>query len=318
MTFNVPCSAMSRPGPKRIGAALPGAIAAVMCFGCVSLEQTEQQVAVRPAGARAIDELLPVGPSAAKHLPYARLSWAAYQRSEKDEERVADCTAPRKALLASGWTRWDDFSSAETLKQQLDAVHLHMEVWSRTEPPEIAVAFGGTVFSDPIHWLSNLRWFLPAHVDQYSTLVANVGPAFVAEVRKRIEKGAWRGATPRIVTTGHSLGGGLAQQFAYALPLDPAVPRVTAVYAFRPSPVTGYFALDTTLREANAKGLEIERIYERGEILAYLRSIQNMVLKPSDRNPAVSGYRYSLVKEFGPVTNHSIAQMACSLAQRAS
>jgi pimeloyl-ACP methyl ester carboxylesterase len=41
-----------------------------------------------------------------------------------------------------------------------------------------------------------------------------------------------------IFSTGHSLGGGLAQQFAYSLPENAGVPRVKKVFAFDPSPAS--------------------------------------------------------------------------------
>jgi hypothetical protein len=51
--------------------------------------------------------------------------------------------------------------------------------------------------------------------------------------------------------TGHSLRGGLAQQLAYAQRSVKDLPRITMVYAFDPSPVTGFYSVDETLREKN-------------------------------------------------------------------
>jgi hypothetical protein len=63
----------------------------------------------------------------------------------------------------------------------------------------------------------------------------------------------------------------LAQQFAYSLPPDPDVPRLTRVFAFDPSPVTGFYSVPENTRNRNSQGLAIDRIYERGEILALLQ-----------------------------------------------
>jgi hypothetical protein len=69
------------------------------------------------------------------------------------------------------------------------------------------------------------------------------------------------------------------------------VPRVTEVYAFAPSPVTGFFSVARELRDSNKRALTIDRIYERGEILALARSL--MSLGPSRQtgrrlNPSVA------------------------------
>jgi hypothetical protein len=74
----------------------------------------------------------------------------------------------------------------------------------------------------------------------------------------------------------HSLGGGLAQEFAYSLPVGTFdAPRATKVYAFDPSPATGFLSVKRATRNENKKGLKTDRIYERGEVLAILRSITN-------------------------------------------
>ena len=133
-------------------------------------------------------------------------------------------------------------------------------------------------------------------------------PAFIEEYKGRFASSS----RPALFSTGHSLGGGLAQQFAYALPNDPAgvVPRVSEVYAFDPSPVTGYFSVARDLRESNSRELSIDRIYERGEILALARSLMSLVEKPSAQQPAIGGTRYSLFYGWNPIADHSMVQLA--------
>ena len=151
-------------------------------------------------------------------------------------------------------------------RETFDQTHLRVEVWEKNEPPTIAVTFGGTVFWNEMDWRANLRWFLPKHRDEYSDVVQRFAPAFLEQLIR------WLGPRPpetvRLISPGHSLGGGLAQQFAYAHCLDPRVPRVAAGYAFDPSPVTGFFSVKKSVRDVNRKTLAIDRIYERGEILA--------------------------------------------------
>jgi pimeloyl-ACP methyl ester carboxylesterase len=115
-----------------------------------------------------------------------------------------------------------------------------------------------------------------------------------------------------LFSTGHSLGGGLAQQFAYSLPQD-SVKRVKQVYAFDPSPVTGFYSVCKKLRNENKKGLLIDRIYERGEILAIVRSLTSLIHKPSAKNAEIRGVRYKLFRAWNSVAAHSIAELAAKL-----
>lgn len=293
---------------------LSASLLAFACTGCISLQQTEDQVAVRPPGKRVINELRPFEPEARRHLPYAWLSQSAYEKTPAAQQKPDPCRDADQALGEADWKPWSGFPRDESLKTEIEKYHLRVEVWSKQSPPQVAVAFGGTVFDNRNDWRANLRWFLPKHDDQYTLVVKRLGPAFTEELKRRVAQGEWGGARPAIVATGHSLGGGLAQQFAYALPLDREVPKVSMVYAFHPSPVTGYFSVEQATREENAKDLKIERIYERGEILAVLRSLQSVFFKPSEKEPVITGYRYSVVHKADPVQDHSLGKFACALA----
>ena len=120
----------------------------------------------------------------------------------------------------------------------------------------------------------NLYWFLGSFTpnDQYDKT-----PDFLDQILMH-----YKTRTPRILirTVGHSLGGGLAQHALYARPK-----YVSQVFAFHPSPVTGYFLYDDENKEESKsrrrKSCEaapdfsdearIYRIYESDELLAYLR-----------------------------------------------
>ena len=109
------------------------------------------------------------------------------------------------------------------------------------------------------------------------------------------------------------MGGGLAHEFAYSLPADPNVPRVKKVYAFDPSPVTGFYSVDEGLRTTNSESLDIDRIYERGEILAFFRALTNLVYPPSKSKPAIRQVRYNLFYTHNPFAGHSMADLAFRL-----
>jgi hypothetical protein len=64
--------------------------------------------------------------------------------------------------------------------------------------------------------------------------------------------------------------------------------------------------------------LEIDRIFERGEVRAILRAITAVFHKPSAANPKVTQFRYNLFGDdrYGitnPLANHSIQQLASRL-----
>jgi hypothetical protein len=290
-----------------------------------ALGQTPLQVVIRVPGDRFLSAPLPVAPYAQRHWEFAWMSLAAYggtpaglKRRERDalmdSKDPARCAPdgtplvyrdPVPVLEQAGWSRWLPFEPLP-MQQRIENAHLRVEVWENDARGALAVAFGGTVFDDPKDWLSNLRWFIPWHDDEYTLVVRAFAPAFIEEYKRRFAGSSG----PKLFSTGHSLGGGLAQQFAYALPPDPAVPRVSEVYAFDPSPVTGYFSVARERRDSNKRDLSIDRIYERGEILALARSLMSLIEKPSAQAPALGGTRYSLFPRWNPIADHSMVQLA--------
>jgi hypothetical protein len=304
--------------------------------------QKPDQVFRRNAGDRSLVGPYPAREEAVADWQFALLSVAAYGRSNPERRPMPAGTAigaiqhmvvetvmrtwkrtpvptPNvdAQLEQAGWTRWSDFPDA-TLEKQMMKSHLRAEVWENVEQSAVVVAFGGTVFTSGKDWKSNLRWFIPHHTDEYTEIVNRFGPDFVKSfaLRRQNPNMAYL-ARATIYSTGHSLGGGLAQQFAYSLKPHPDVPRVSEVYAFDPSPVTGYLTVDPTLRDSNKVGLQIGRIYERGEILAILRSFTSLIFKPSSVNPEIRGARFSLFYTWNSIAGHSIDELASKLRELA-
>lgn len=284
------------------------------------LRQKPGQVAVRAIGDRFLSLSEHARTEAEKHWECAWLSVAAYGRTKPMRNRQAACECPISSvadteLHAAAWTRWKGFPDDELLSA-IDSSHLRVEVWEKVkgDSVRIAVAFGGTVFTSLPDWRSNLRWLLPKPDDEYTEIVNRLAPAFADELCRRIKDGRIPdAANVRVISTGHSLGGGLAQQFAYSLQEPPNLPRVTEVYAFDPSPVTGYYSVPAAQREHNSLGLAIDRIYERGEILALLRSLTSVFVRPSAENPSVRGARYMLFASVNPIAEHSMVKLAKGL-----
>jgi hypothetical protein len=290
-----------------------------------ALGQKSTEVVLREKGHRFLSAPRPIGPFAEQHREFAWLSVAAYQqtpagqehtrkeRAETGREGVPLSPDPVPPLTAAGWRLWKTFPDDELLKKIKDS-HLRVQVWERGEPPAVAVTFGGTVFNNHADWRANLRWFLLGRKgDEYTEVVQTFAPAFDMELKRRaLSMDAARLSRLELYSTGHSLGGGLAQQFSYSLPLDRIKP-VSQVYAFDPSPVTGYFSVERKLRVENKRGLLIDRIYERGEILALLRSLTSLLIKPSAKNAAIRGVRYNLFRAWNPIAAHSIDELATKL-----
>jgi hypothetical protein len=282
--------------------------------------QQPTEVALRGPDEGRLGRPVPARQWALEHVDFAYLSEIAYDELAGDEGPQADvvgrgpCPATAAFLASRGWRRWPDFPS-DRLAQRAKDLHLRVQVWENQSrsPAAVTVTFGGTLFYKWQDWLSNLRWFIPGHEDQYTQVVEGVGPAFVTALRERGNQAGMESLrSARIYTTGHSLGGGLAQQFAYALP-DGVGRTVTATYAFDPSPVTGFYSVPADVRNRNSETLKIDRIYERGEILAALRLSLGLFYRPSAARPAISNTRYDLVDRNNPLAGHSISDLACGL-----
>lgn len=278
---------------------------------CASLFQPSDQALIRGGEHGIFGPGVPVAQEAAKHWEYAWLSEAAYAARAGVEQSRSGCASAEQILGEAHWVRWRGFPD-DGLKTSIEKYNLRVEVWEKADPHVVAVAFGGTVFNNRADWKANFRWFSPSKDDEYTVLVRRLGPAFIDEFKRRA---AAASGTPKLVSTGHSLGAGLAQQFAYALPRDNLVPRVTQVYAFDPSPVTGFFSVDEGLRDYNARDLSIDRIFERGEVLAIVRSLQSLVLPTAASHPAIREIRYSLFYKtpFDPIGGHSMERLARGL-----
>lgn len=183
---------------------------------------------------------------------------------------------------------------------------LQFHVWRRMQGNacrEAVIAFRGTDKSDRGDWTSNFRWLyrLQPKFDQYAQVQAHI-----EQIVERIKQNGCKGI--EFATAGHSLGGGLAQQAAYA----DGSKSIRYVYAFDPSPVTGFFDVSAVLRDKATAGLGVDRAYEAGEILALPRMIFENIYPPAPCNPRIRTVRFNLLTGLG-VTQHSIAGLTREL-----
>jgi pimeloyl-ACP methyl ester carboxylesterase len=164
---------------------------------------------------------------------------------------------------------------------------------------EVSIAFKGTIFKSYADWVANAvpRWLRAD--DHYRQLRRNID----AIVNKITELPCYRReGHPRIVAVGHSLGGGLAQ-FAGI-----ANNRINKVFAFDPSPVTGAKLLAKKLREQNADGLEIDRIYQSAEVLAWVRPFVQQFPAASSR--CVRTVPFDVSQPIGVIGLHNMNGLA--------
>jgi hypothetical protein len=68
----------------------------------------------------------------------------------------------------------------------------------------------------------------------------------------------------------------------------------------------------------NVKGLQIDRVFEHGEVLAYLRLLISYVYPPPALNPSVREIRFNVEETINPFKNHSMRLLAVALMQEIS
>lgn len=187
------------------------------------------------------------------------------------------------------------------------------EVWTKEKTAGnycSSIVFRGTDFPQLGDWISNghwftrpIKWFVWDQYDQTRALL----PDLISYLH-----GTYGKENVEIIATGHSLGGGLAQQAAYA------TQEINKVYAFDPSPVTGFSDIPKFHRNRNKEGVVIYRVYEHGEILAYLRLAMKVTYRfnPNpNSNPKVIEVRVNL-SSGSSVSQHGMKALACELYER--
>jgi len=82
--------------------------------------------------------------------------------------------------------------------------------------------------------------------------------------------------------------------------------------------VTGWSSVrNHEFRKQNAAALFTDRVFEHGEILAYIRLIQSYIVPPSAKNPAIQETRVNFIVSPNIVGNHSMRMIACGLVNAA-
>jgi pimeloyl-ACP methyl ester carboxylesterase len=142
----------------------------------------------------------------------------------------------------------------------------------------ILIAFRGTEFTSVADWFSNLSWLtqLIPIKNQY-----DFAREAVSEIRTRA-KALAKGKKLTMITTGHSLGGGLAEHIAYAFPCSSAV-------VFDSSFVVNRFRLAEPFADA-----QVVHIFDKNDELTFLRRLlfsdsESQIYKRYGINPVAHG-----------------------------
>ena len=256
----------------------------------------------------------------------ALLSEAVYrrdlERADRDEngcDYLKGGSAPAYGMPASSsgmWKRWvpDHFGKASTPSAPKtapvpclnDPSGLHYETYVLEKDGQLVeavIAFRGTenragqTFRD---WRSNIATFFGFEPAQYAAARAQMLPLIDALSSVLVK----HNGMARIYATGHSLGGGLAQQTGYMSK------SILEVYTFNTSPVTNWSKLRLDGDVRNAYPI-FHRVYHGGEFLEKVRFVST-----SATNARFGRHDIGLqLKDRSNVAGHSIQLMACEFAR---
>ncbi len=219
----------------------------------------------------------------------------------------------KKWLNDAGWERVIDAEYAPSCE---DDVGLFYHVWKRetAKKTEVIIAFRGTWgFND--WWYGNSYWVRRIFTDKHQYTAARV---YAEKIMQYIHEKNVVGKALEFSSTGHSLGGGLAQAVLYD---QVNTLNFKQAYAFSPSSATAYTSrgdkseFAKCVSNGNYPEPRIYRIYESYEILANLRIFHKLAFPPERW---INEVRFNYADGTNPVAQHSMVRFALALITAAA
>lgn len=278
-------------------------VLAVQLGACGYSPQPRDEVRVRIG--LGPEQAQPAGPYAALYLPYAMMSSLAYTRTEKlnadlcpdpaalNGQADAAAHAWMHSLQARNWRCVFGLSEMRPCPRRYPNCRPFdgpdLQVWRRNAScSEVVIAYRGVNLRDPTDW-PNLRWMLKlprlGEDPQIDGMLATSGCR----------------AAGKVIAVGHSLGGGHAEEAAYANG------RIRYVYAFNNAPVFGF--IDPMTRARNQNGLGIDRVHEAGDLLTEA----GLFWRTSSCNPRIRTVQFNLVPVGLPIVEHNIDTLTINM-----
>ena len=205
-------------------------------------------------------------------------------------EQLPFDAAQRAALLPADWNN-----------------KLYFEIWKNTSSRAVVIAFRGT--ENATDWYANLHWFTKflGFRTQYQDVNLAI-PKLVDVLHQTV------GSDVQIVSTGHSLGGGLAQHALYSSD------GITRAIVFNATPVTGWHELDLAPHDRAVAGNRVFRIHESHEVLEifrYLMRFEYSINPLPNESPKFWEYRFNFKERGSQRTSHGIVPLATHLVEQA-
>lgn len=255
--------------------------------------------------------------AAGRFADYAAMSAYAYAEPADQDCGNDPKLQPEEKHRLEKWLNdagWERVVGAEYAPSCEDDVGLFYHVWKRetAEKTEVIIAFRGTWgFND--WWYGNSYWIRRFFTDKHQYTAARV---YTEKVMQYMHDKNVTGKVLELSSTGHSLGGGLAQAVFY----DQAnTLSFKQAYAFAPSSATAYTSRrdKSPFAACNSNGEypepRIYRIYESNEILANLRIFHKLAFPPE---PWINEVRFNYANRTNPVAQHSMARFALTLMEK--
>jgi len=223
------------------------------------------------------------------------------KKDKKEEEEE------KKLIVPENWeeiTELPDINAtykAETGRKTYAG--LTYRIFKNTTNRTLIIAFRGST-ANIGDWLTNIRWVTrvnPFHDDHYNVIQDQIHN-LINFACKDLDSNNQDDI--RIITTGHSLGGGLASNAAYSSAI------IKEVVAINTSPVTGFYNIPVGQRIRQKKNIHIARIFEHGEILAFFRLPLRVLYRLSKKDPAIIEARFNFGIRKSSIKEHSLLEFA--------